>query len=275
MGSQKFRRHTNAGQPELMTRILKSIVRRVFGSLGYEIQPISTQPTDAFVQQQRILGADKPLMIFDVGAHHGESVRQYRMLFPAATICSFEPFPDSFAKLQKVITNLSNVRSFNVALADRVGEAEFNANQYSATNSLLTTAPDVENVWPGGQVDTRERIRVPTTTLDAFCREHSIDTIDLLKLDVQGAEPRVLKGGEETLRQGKVRLLYTEILTLPAYQGQISFEEFLRMMREYGFDLFNVFNPSITAAGRLRQLDAIFVATGTPPGRAAPAGSSA
>jgi FkbM family methyltransferase len=241
-----------------MTRILKSLVRRVFGSLGYEIHPISTQPTDAFLEQQRLLGVEKPLMIFDVGAHHGESVRQYKLLFPAATICCFEPFPESFARLQKTIASLSKVSSFKVALADRVGVTEFNANQYSATNSLLPTAPDVENVWPGGQVDTRERIRVSTTTLDQFCQEHSIDAIDLLKLDVQGAEPQVLKGGEQLLRHGKVRLVYTEILTLPAYQGQISLEEFLRMMRDYGFELFNVFNPSVTAAGQLRQLDAIF-----------------
>jgi hypothetical protein len=81
----------------------------------------------------------------------------------------------------------------------------------------------------------------------------------LLKLDVQGAEPLVLKGGEGLLRSGRVRLVYTEIMTLPTYAGQAELHEFLSMMRGYGFELFNIFNLSTTAAGQLRCVDAIFL----------------
>jgi hypothetical protein len=128
----------------------------------------------------------------------------------------------------------------------------------------LNTSPDVDSVWPGGPVDTKEKIRVQTTTIDRFCQEHAIAAIDLLKLDVQGAEPLVLKGGEQMIRNGKVRLVYTEILTLPSYTGQLELSEFLRMMQGYGFQLFNFFNLNTTASGQLRQVDAIFRAVEPP-----------
>ena len=237
----------------MIKRVFHGVLRR----LGYELRPLWS-PTDAFLEQQRLLAGSEPLTIIDAGAHRGESAMMYRGLFPTAAIYSFEPFPESFAAYKKQTAGLTNVQVFNVALSDRAGEAEFNSNQYTATNSLLNTAPEVESVWPGGPTDTKEKIRVQTTTLDRFCQEHSIEAIDLLKLDVQGAEPLVLKGGEHLIRSGKVRLVYTEIMTLPSYTGQLELHEFLRMMQDYGFELFNFFNLNTTPSGQLRQIDAIF-----------------
>jgi FkbM family methyltransferase len=186
-------------------------------------------------------------------------------LFPAAVIYCFEPFPESFAVLQAALAGDGGVRPFKLALADRAGEAVLNANVFPATNSLLATAPTAAEVWPG-LVQTTGQVRVPTTTLDSFCREQSIDRIDVLKLDVQGAEPLVLRGGEGLLRSGRVRLVYAEVLTLPTYAGQAELHEFLSMMSGYGFELFNVYNPSATAAGQLRQVDAIFLPARRPEG---------
>jgi FkbM family methyltransferase len=238
----------------MIKRVFNGVLRR----LGYELRPLLV-PTDAFLEQQRLLQGSERLTIVDAGAHYGESALMYKKLFPTAAIYSFEPFPQSFGKLQRTIANLANVQAFNVALSDREGETQFNSNKYEASNSLLNTAPEVESVWPGGLVATQEQIRVQTTTLDRFCQEHSIATIDLLKLDVQGAEPLVLKGGEQMLRRGMVRLVYTEILTLPSYTGQLELHEFLRMMQDYGFELFNFYDLNVTAAGQLRQVDAIFL----------------
>jgi FkbM family methyltransferase len=227
-------------------------------------QPLPPPPPDAFSEQQRLLGASAPAVIFDVGAHHGETARTYRTLFPNATIHSFEPYRASFEALEGTAAELTGMRAHNVALDERAGEAVLNSNAFPPTNSLLPTAPTAESVWPGGLVDTVSQVRVKTTTLDEFCRTNSIDVIDLLKIDVQGAEPRVLRGGEGLLRAGRVRMVYTEIITLPTYDGQAQLDEFLSMMRGYGFELFNFFNLSATAAGQLRQVDAIFLSTRSP-----------
>jgi FkbM family methyltransferase len=238
---------------------MKRIIRTALGRVRVQLHRLIPRRNPAFAEQRRLLERNPPKVIFDVGAHHGESVSLYKKLFPAASVYCFEPFSESFAVLKRNIQRLSNVKPFNLALSDQVGEADFNANAYSATNSLLATSPHAEEVWPGGPVDTKRQVRVQTSTLDNFCREQSIDAIDLLKLDVQGAEPLVLKGGAELLRRGRVRLIYTEIITLPTYSGQAELHEFLAMMRGYGFELFNLFNLSTTPAGQLRQVDAIFL----------------
>ncbi len=251
---------------------MKGFAKRIFRRLGYDVRRVSSTthdpapPPDAFSEQQRLLEAYPPSVIFDVGAHHGETARIYRELFPTARIYCFEPFAESFAALAAALPRLPGVQAFKLALADRVGSTILHANELSATNSLLPTAPTAATVWPG-QVVTRKQVQVPTTTLDAFCREQGIETIDVLKVDVQGAEPLVFQGGAQMLRSGRVRLVYTEILTLPTYTGQLEFHEFLGMLNGFGFALFNLFNPSTTAAGQLRQVDAIFVPAGEPGGQ--------
>jgi FkbM family methyltransferase len=237
--------------------MIKKVFHRALWRLGYEVRNLAI-PTDAFLEQARLVQGSGTLTIFDAGAHYGESAHQYATLLPGASIYCFEPFPESFAKLQRAIATFPKVQTFNIALSDRAGESEFNSNNYTATNSLLTTSPNAEFAWPGGLHDTKKQIRVQTTTLDRFCQDHSIEGIDILKLDVQGAEAMVLKGGDGLLRRGKVGMVYTEILTVPMYDGQMELHEFFRMMHNYGFELFNVYNLSTAESGQLRQLDAIF-----------------
>src|SRR6185503_20639354 len=55
------------------------------------------------------------------------------------------------------------------------------------------------------------RAEVPVRTLDACVREWNIDRIDLMKIDVEGAEPLVLAGGEQALARGVVRHAMIEV----------------------------------------------------------------
>ena len=53
--------------------------------------------------------------------------------------------------------------------------------------------------------------RVKTVSLDQFCQDHSIDHVDLLKLDVQGHEYSALKGAEHLIRAGRVGTIFMEL----------------------------------------------------------------
>lgn len=234
---------------------MKKFINRIYNRKGFELRRM---PPNAFVEQQRLLGAVQPEVIFDVGGHFGETVREYKALFPDATIYSFEPFGESFAALERTAAEFQNVRAVNLALSDRAGEAEFSANVNSATNSLLPVADDAYRAW-NRLVEAKERTRVRTETLDKFCETHRVEAIDLLKLDVQGGEPLVLRGAENMLRRGAVRIVYTEIITAACYAGQVELHDFLDMMYGYGFALHNFYNLFSTDAGQLKQVDAIFV----------------
>jgi FkbM family methyltransferase len=153
---------------------------------------------------QYIVKKDAPV-IFDVGAHYGESAAFFKKLFPRAKIYSFEPDPDSFALLS--YSAIDGVSYFNLALSDEDGTASFYRNKISHTNSLLKVnmkSRDSIGVTKAiAQNDAQylegfnAEIQVATMQLDSFSGQHSIDQIDLLKIDVQGAECRVLAGGKD------------------------------------------------------------------------------
>src|SRR5688572_15118052 len=85
---------------------LRALLRRLLKYLGYEVRRVSKSDlrnpvSNPFQMQKALLnrlGINTPV-IFDIGAHHGETASQYRAAFPDATIYCFEPYPPAFAKL--------------------------------------------------------------------------------------------------------------------------------------------------------------------------------
>lgn len=192
-----------------------------------------------------IVTADEPV-IFDVGAHFGESVAYLKKLFPKASVYSFEPDPDSFATLSGVA--MDGVSYFNLAISDEDGAAPFYRNRISHTNSLLkvnlNSVDSIAIAKANAKKDTgfpdsfNEEANVATMRLDSFTRKHSIGQIDLLKIDVQGAERRVLLGGEATLRNTKAIVM--EIIFFDYYEGRTAFIDVESVLAPLGFRLFSI-----------------------------------
>lgn len=240
----------------MMIDFIQSLANR----LGYNISRLSgpRSPDDAWSALQRLLaGIEKPV-IFDVGAHHGYVSLTFRQLFPSATIYAFEPFPESFKRLKANTASDPKIHAFNYGLSDQEGMQPFYSNQSSATNSLLSTDASGKDTWGAGLLETRRRISAPFKTLDSVMDSLEIPGIDLLKLDVQGAEHLVMSGASATLDRGHIRLIYTEIITQPTYANQKRFDEALAVFYRANFDLYHLYNMSLTREGRLRQVDAIF-----------------
>ena len=144
-------------------------------------------------------------------------------------------------------------------MSNYCGKSSFHSNKFAPTNSLLATHLKGSETWETDRLDTQEIISIDIITLDSFIEEHSIQNIDLLKLDVQGVEYQVLQGAENALRGGKIKMIYTEILTMPAYEGQNYLDEILQLLRKYNYKLINFYNLSLTNLGELRQVDALFI----------------
>jgi FkbM family methyltransferase len=240
---------------------MKKIVKRILQNLGYVIAPANSNLlyVDPIMVQQKLIGKDKKITIFDVGAHSGETTLLYNHFFKNATIYSFEPFPDTFNMMKQKVAGYPNIKIFNLALASKGGKANFHVNKYNYTNSLLATHEDAIKTWGIDHQDTKEIIEVNSDTLDRFVEKMQIENIDILKIDTQGSEYSVIEGAAQTIDAQKVRLIYLEIITMPAYKEQKFFDEVLHLLRLKGFHLHNFFNFSFTNAGELRQLDAIFL----------------
>ncbi len=207
-------------------------------------------------------------VIFDIGAHHGESVAYLKGVFPKAAVYSFEPDPDSFAALSASV--IEGVNYFNLALSDADGTASFFRNQISHTNSLLkvnlNSKDSISIAKATAEKDTgffenfNKVNQVRTARLDTFVQQRSIDHIDLLKIDVQGAECRVLKGGEATLT--KVGVIVLEISFFDYYEHQTSFGDVEEILSPLGFRLFSISELSNNPMnGRTDWAEVIYVNT--------------
>jgi FkbM family methyltransferase len=199
-------------------------------------------------------------VIFDVGAHVGETAALYRALFPGALIHSFEPFPPSYDELAAAFRADSRVVPHNVAVADATGSAKLRVNRASVTNSLLPSDRRGDDYWGANLLDTEGEVAVKTLALDDFCREQRIEHVDVLKIDVQGAEYAVLAGARGLLERHAVDLIYLEMIMAPSYVGQRKYHYYLTSLDALGYELFDLFNLG-RRDGRLIQSDGIFVAS--------------
>lgn len=243
----------------------KDAIGRFLHRRGYHLQRLSRpgEPGPAFLQQAELCGKIERPVIFDGGAYHGEVTKIYRQLFPKAVIHAFEPFPESHAILKRNCSGDPDIHTPCLGLADKPGKRAFAINAFTATNSLLPTAPEATATWREGYFETKETRELDFTTIDAYVAEHGIGHIDILKLDLQGAEPLALQGAQETLSAGRIGLVFMEVLTTPVYQGQKKLHEMLALMETQGFELHDFYELS-RKDDRLYQLDALFIRSRTP-----------
>lgn len=243
----------------------KTVIRYIksyFYKLGFQISRIKKHglnKSDAFEMQKYLIGERDKLTIFDVGAYIGVTTAHYNQLFPNSKIYAFEPFIESYKKLQYNNLNFTNILSVNAALGHINGKLLFNSNLSAQTNSILKSNNQAEKIWGNGLLNTVEHVYINMITLDDFVIKNDIHRIDILKLDVQGAEFKVLEGAKETLEKGLIKMIYTEIIIMPTYEEQKYLDEVLTLFRINGFELFNIYNYSLTNFGQLRQVDVIFI----------------
>ena len=190
-----------------------------------------------------VVRASAPVVL-DVGAHVGQSNRLFRRLFPTASLWSFEPDPDSFAALVAGVDASLPGGCQRLALSDHDGTATFHRNPISHTSSLLARSAesrdsiDLARARAAGapaEVGS-ERIDVPVRRLDGWCAEHGIATVDLLKIDVQGAEAAVLAGAEGVL--ASTFTVAVEISFFDLYERASSFLEIEGLLRPHGLGLY-------------------------------------
>ncbi|RPH51045.1 MAG: FkbM family methyltransferase [Desulfobacteraceae bacterium] len=237
---------------------MKKILQKLANRYGYSINRLSNPAVNPFTAMQKLLMGIKEPIILDVGAYHGYISLAFRKMFPMSTIYAFEPFEESFEHLKANTASDPRINAFNFGLSNRNGTQSFHSNTMSGTNSLLATDESGTRTWGKKLLETREIVQAQFKTIDSVVEKMHIPRIDLLKLDVQGAEPLVIEGASEACRRGIIGVIFSEVITQPTYRDQKRLDEVLASFYNNGFDLYNIYYMSLMREGRLRQVDVIF-----------------
>jgi FkbM family methyltransferase len=123
--------------------------------------------------------------VIDAGANVGFfSLRHAQNVGPSGRVFAFEPNPQVFELLQRNMARngLTQVRCLASALGEQVSEVRFHADPRGTSLGHVATESE------GGDP-------VLCTTLDALVEQEQLSRIDLLKMDVEGYEPHILRGG--------------------------------------------------------------------------------
>jgi len=178
--------------------VLKNLLKDLAQKAGVYVASTERFGIDVELDLIRLTATNPLKTIFDVGANFGQTAQRFSGQFPNAAIFSFEPVSTSFVRLQETVKPLAKVKAFNIGIGDEPGSATINLHLNAGSNSLRPA--------PGAK-GTEE---ITIDTLDHFSASHGTDTIDLLKIDVEGFELPVLRGASILLSQGRIRYVYTE-----------------------------------------------------------------
>ncbi|HEV3355007.1 MAG TPA: FkbM family methyltransferase [Acidimicrobiales bacterium] len=161
----------------------------------------------------------------DVGANVGIFSLLAGHANPAGRVVAFEPDPRAFRRLVRHVelNDVANVSCQMIAVSDTDGDVTLysgaatraeDAVALSAQTSRMRAHVEAE----GWRVERVDEMRATGVTLDAFVAAHRLDSVDLVKIDVEGAEAQVLAGMSDTLRRHRPTLV-CEVLTADAGKG--------------------------------------------------------
>lgn len=176
----------------------------------------------------------KPIGIIHVGANIGQEFLAYKAAHVKACVY-IEPIPEAFDQLKATIGKTP--RHFPVqALCSDVSHEEvpFNISNSHQSSSMFPMGK-VAQLYPHHKYV--KQIKITTTTLDEIIySEFSVYKFDLLVMDTQGAELKILMGSHKLLKE-QIKYVYSEVSESPLYIGGCTFEEVTQYLGFYQLKL--------------------------------------
>jgi FkbM family methyltransferase len=203
-------------------------------------------------------------IIFDVGANVGTSVDRFKKIFPSPEFYCFEPSKNEFEILKKNY-NYKEIKLFNFALGDINESKIFNVNSISllsSFNSINSNSKVFKNMQKELGINKSKIIKIEEAqvkTLDSFLEEHDLKTIDILKIDVQNYEDKVLLGAKKSLLSNKFKVIELELNIGTTYEKHLNFYEIDKILIESNYRLVAIDNYGNLISNPDLQFNLIYV----------------
>lgn len=194
--------------------------------------------------------------VVDIGANEGQFALKFSKILPSADFYCFEPIGSCFNTLK---SNLANVKCklFPYALGDENAEMEINVYDHNPSSSLLEMAELHKSVFDKS-FDIKSREKISVKILDEILEDELNNKSYLVKIDVQGFEDKVIKGGKNVISQAKVIII--EMSYVELYQEQKLFNDIYSLLISLGFSFKGNLAQSINPKnGEVLYSDSIFI----------------
>lgn len=166
--------------------------------------------------------------ILDIGAAHGHFSGFMRTIWPNAQITAIE-----CNERDRYFLDNTNYDVRYVCLGDKACKKDFYINPSDIAGSGSSFYKENTSAFDNSFTETKDIVTLDSMNLGAF---------DLIKIDTQGTELDIIKGGEETIRQA--RFLLMELSFLPYNHGGCMIDDVLEKTRELGFVMLDTFGPA-------------------------------
>lgn len=217
--------------------LLKRLVKKSFNLFYLDISTINKEIKNLTFDEIYKLKIRRNPVIFDVGANQGQSIERFKKLFEEPIIHAFEPIKNEFIKLQRKYSNDKNVFLNNCAVGSKSELKDFSIHAKTGTSSFLELKKGTEwlekrskqaNTTEKGYI--KEVIKVEIITLDNYCTENNINEIDIIKIDTQGYEDKVLEGCQNIFKNERVSCIESEIMFDDVYEEYFTFTDYEKLL---------------------------------------------
>jgi FkbM family methyltransferase len=195
----------------------------------------------------KLINYSNPKRFLDIGAHTGEFTKDLTRLAPNCDVIMVEANPNCEPYLQKLKYGYDIV-----ALSNKQGKAELFVEKANAIGTGTSLYKENTEWYADGKF---ENVEVELDTLDN--RSYFADeVIDLVKLDVQGAELDILEGGRKTITRSKYVLIETSLVVYN--HGAPLVDAIVPKMKEYGFYMEDILDYLKFNKNQISQMDILF-----------------
>tara|TARA_R100001244_G_scaffold109077_1_gene80743 strand:- start:209 stop:832 length:624 start_codon:yes stop_codon:yes gene_type:complete len=182
-----------------------------------------------------VIDRTKKLILFDIGAFNfGDSII-YKTNIPLAEVYAFEADDFNIKKYSDYARRF-DIKIINKAVSDKTGDAVFynsttsSSGEWTCSGSLLRPTYKIFKDLKFND----DGIKVETIRLDEFCIQNNIENVDIIHMDIQGAEYYAVKGFGETVRP---KLLFCETCEYDSYHGSLTLEDLDNLLFSLGYEI--------------------------------------
>lgn len=210
---------------------MKRIIQAALGKFGYRLVQLTSMELCSLERFFSLLKRSgfAPTHIWDVGANQGNWTRAAIRYFPRAEYTLIEPQDALKAHVQDLIRSGYKLRWISAGAGNRAGTLPF----YIATLDHSSSFLDVSRI----REEAVQRLEIPMRTLNEIRTTFSLPAPNMLKIDAEGLDLKVLEGATDLLGR-------TEIVLAEGSIGQLDFENkagvLIGAMEDFGYRLIDI-----------------------------------